>query len=479
MPRSSHGHRLALPALIAFSLTTHSPAAPAWPGTPGFASLWPRGAQAGTSVTLEISGQQLIDPRSILVVSTDKIRCTAISPTSPPTDSRGRSRAEPNSTLSATLEIAPDCPIGLHGLRILTAAGLSDLRIFSVGRLPESSEAESRDAQSDSNGTPDRAEPLPLPATLNGQLALLSSGMESDCFRVTLSKGAVFTAELEAARLNPQDRDDGFEASLSIATPDGKPLVSSGPTPFLLTDPSFPSPPPPTVPTPSPSPPPSRPTPPAGSPTGSTSPPPAAPPPSTLPAAIPALPSRSRSSVSPTPLPPALPSLFPPNPEPSLGSPTRTRLPLTRSASSPGPRSSNPNPTTPRTPPPQSPTAPSLPSPSTGSSPPPATRTRSASPPKKTSVSTSAPSPRLSVPPPTSVSPSPQPTARAPNAATTPPTISSVSSTQAPSAKNSTPPSHGRPPPTGTTSSPSPTPAAWAAPTSSTASNAPPPPTPS
>lgn len=237
MPRSSHGHRLALPALIAFSLTTHSPAAPAWPGTPGFASLWPRGAQAGTSVSLEISGQQLVDPRSILVVSTDKIRCTAISPTSPPTDSRGRTRAEPNSTLSATLEIAPDCPIGLHGLRILTAAGLSDLRIFSVGRLPESSEAESRDAQSDSNGTPDRAEPLPLPATLNGQLALLSSGMESDCFRVTLSKGTVFTAELEAARLNPQDRDDGFEASLSIATPDGKPLVSSGPTPFLLTDP--------------------------------------------------------------------------------------------------------------------------------------------------------------------------------------------------------------------------------------------------
>jgi hypothetical protein len=239
MPRSSHGHPLALPALIAFSfsLTTHIPAAPARPGTPGFASLWPRGAQAGTSVTLEISGQQLIDPRSILVVSTDKIRCTAISPTSPPTDSRGRTRAEPNSTLSATLEIAPDCPIGLHGLRILTAAGLSDLRIFSVGRLPELPETESRDAQADSNGSPDRAEPLPLPTTLNGQLALLSSGMESDCFRVTLTKGAVFTAELEAARLNPQDRDDGFEASLSITSPDGKPLVSSGPTPFLLTDP--------------------------------------------------------------------------------------------------------------------------------------------------------------------------------------------------------------------------------------------------
>jgi hypothetical protein len=235
MPRSSHGHRLALPALVAAVSSLH--AAPVFPGTPGFASLWPRGAQAGTSVTLEISGQQLIDPRSILVVSTDKIRCTAISPTSPPTDSRGRTRAEPNSTLSATLEIAPDCPIGLHGLRILTAAGLSDLRLLSVGRLPELPEAEPRDAQSDSNGTPDRAEPLPLPTTLNGQLALLSSGMESDCFRVTLSKGTVFTAELEAARLNPQDRDDGFEASLSITSPDGKPLVSSGPTSFLLTDP--------------------------------------------------------------------------------------------------------------------------------------------------------------------------------------------------------------------------------------------------
>lgn len=239
MPRSSHGHRLVLPALVAAvsSLAPSLHAAPVFPGTPGFASLWPRGAQAGTSVTLEITGQQLIDPRSILVVSTDKISCTAISPSAPPTDSRGRSRAEPNSTLSATLEIAPDCPVGLHGLRILTAAGLSDLRLLSVGRLPESTEAEPRDAQTDSNGSPDRAEPLTLPTTLNGQLALLSSGMESDCFRVTLTKGTVFTAELEAARLNPQDRDDGFEASLSITSPDGKPLVSSGPTPFLLTDP--------------------------------------------------------------------------------------------------------------------------------------------------------------------------------------------------------------------------------------------------
>ena len=52
---------------------------------------------------------------------------------------RGRSN---DNQVKATLKIAPDCPLGLHDLRLRTATGLSELRTFSVGALKEVAEVE-------------------------------------------------------------------------------------------------------------------------------------------------------------------------------------------------------------------------------------------------------------------------------------------------------------------------------------------------
>jgi hypothetical protein len=191
----------------------------------------------GTTAEVELTGSRLGDPRGILAVTTDRIRCTAIRAAEPKVDSRGRRRDEPDSRAIAVLEIAPDCPPGLHGIRVQTAGGLSELRLFAVGTLPEIMEAEDRDATADSNGAPPSAEALTLPCTLNGQLAQLATGMESDCFRFHLRSGELCTAELAAARLASQEREDGFEASLSITGPNGEAIASAGATPFLLTDP--------------------------------------------------------------------------------------------------------------------------------------------------------------------------------------------------------------------------------------------------
>lgn len=217
------------------SVAAQSPQA--WPVIPGFTSLWPRGAKAGSTVEIELTGSRLGDPRGVLAVTTDRIRCTGIRPAEPKVDSRGRRRDEPDSRAIATLEIAADCPSGLHGIRVQTAGGLSELRLFAVGTLPEIMEAEDRDATADSNGTPATAEPVTLPCTVNGHLAQLPAGMESDCFRFNLRQGELCTAELAAARLASQEREDGFEASLSITGPNGETIASAAATSFLLTDP--------------------------------------------------------------------------------------------------------------------------------------------------------------------------------------------------------------------------------------------------
>ena len=52
------------------------------------------------------------------------------------------SRSSTTTASRAKLKIAPDCPLGLHDLRVRTATGISELRTFSVGALKEINEVE-------------------------------------------------------------------------------------------------------------------------------------------------------------------------------------------------------------------------------------------------------------------------------------------------------------------------------------------------
>ena len=229
--------RAALCLLAAVCGHARAQQAASWPGIPALSSLTPRGGQSGATVKVEFTGSRLRDPRSVLCVTTDRIRCTGITVAEPEADSRGRRRSEPDSRVVATLEIAPDCPQGFHGLRVQTAGGLSDLRLFCVGRLPEAMEKEAPDATTDANGTAQTAEALALPSTVNGHLGQIAGAVESDTWRVTLRKGQVLTAELAAARLASQEREDGFEASLTVRNAAGEVIAQAGAVPFLLTDP--------------------------------------------------------------------------------------------------------------------------------------------------------------------------------------------------------------------------------------------------
>ncbi len=93
-------------------------------------------------------------------------------------------------SIKAKVNIAPDCPVGEHALRVWTASGISELRTFFVGRFP-SVEAK------ESNRDADHAQPIPLNVTVNGVI----KSEQTDWFSVDVKKGQRLTVEVEGMRL--------------------------------------------------------------------------------------------------------------------------------------------------------------------------------------------------------------------------------------------------------------------------------------
>src|SRR5947207_13063777 len=103
-------------------------AQPARAASPSLGGLTPRGAQRGTEVEVVLSGGQLDDAQEVLFYETgiEVAKLEVVNPT----------------TVKALFKIAPDCLLGSHRLRLRTATGISDLRPFLVGALPEIAEKE-------------------------------------------------------------------------------------------------------------------------------------------------------------------------------------------------------------------------------------------------------------------------------------------------------------------------------------------------
>ncbi len=92
--------------------------------------------------------------------------------------------------VKARIAIAPDCRLGMHGLRIRTATGITNLHTFSVGALPEVAEVEPND---------DFAQPqkIGLDMTVSGVV----KNEDVDYFAIEAKKGERITAEIEGLRL--------------------------------------------------------------------------------------------------------------------------------------------------------------------------------------------------------------------------------------------------------------------------------------
>lgn len=87
---------------------------------PRLLTMMPMGGQAGTSVEVSITGENIEDVIE-LQFSTPKITAKPVA------------GAENKFTVS----IAADAPLGVHDARVMSRLGISSARAFSVGRLPE------------------------------------------------------------------------------------------------------------------------------------------------------------------------------------------------------------------------------------------------------------------------------------------------------------------------------------------------------
>jgi hypothetical protein len=99
-------------------------AEPTLPAAPVVESVRPHGGQRGTEVVVQFRGQGLADLQGLLLCQPGLtvVQCSA---------------GDQSDRCSITLQIAADCPLGAHPVRLRTSAGLSNLFVFAVGALPE------------------------------------------------------------------------------------------------------------------------------------------------------------------------------------------------------------------------------------------------------------------------------------------------------------------------------------------------------
>ncbi|MBI3278489.1 MAG: PPC domain-containing protein [Acidobacteria bacterium] len=168
---------------MAFLLLLTTAAAAATP--PLIRDLKPRGAQRGAAVQLVIRGDGLTPGARI--ETTIPGSATPLVPAT--------TAMRPNTELVWLVELRKDAPAGLYPVRVITEGGLSNVALFAVGMLPEVEEKE-KDTPKPGNGTIERAEAVPAPVVVNGEL----TGPDVDVYRIDAKSGERLVFEVEARR---------------------------------------------------------------------------------------------------------------------------------------------------------------------------------------------------------------------------------------------------------------------------------------
>lgn len=151
-------------------------AATASAGTPLLNAIRPMGAQRGTEIEVTLSGDRIGDAQEILFYQPG-ITTTALEKVD-------------DKNVKAKFKIDPEARLGFYDLRLRTATGISDLRGFSVGAMPEVAEVEP-------NNDFDAAQPIKLNTTVNG----VAENEDVDYYVIEAKKGERITAEVEGIRL--------------------------------------------------------------------------------------------------------------------------------------------------------------------------------------------------------------------------------------------------------------------------------------
>ena len=177
---------------------------------PVLKALEPRGGQQGKAFTLTLAGEQLTSGAELITTLPG-----SVSRLSAPPDT-----AEFDSQLFFLVQLKPDAPVGLYPIRVRTDQGLSNIQLFSVGTLPETTEEESllkQPSEKANNDSIARAQKLALPVTVNGTLA----GPDLDYYRFNAKAGEKWVCEVEARRAG-----SGIDPAFKILDATGTEILS-------------------------------------------------------------------------------------------------------------------------------------------------------------------------------------------------------------------------------------------------------------
>jgi hypothetical protein len=149
---------------------------------PSLGAIRPVGGQRGSEMEITLSGARLGDAQEIIYyqagISTVSLK-----------------KVDDNN-VRAKIKIAPDCPLGLHDVRVRTATGISELRTFSVGALKEVNEVEP-------NNDFKAPQAIPMNVTVTG----VADNEDVDYYVVDAKKGERISAEVEGLRLGISEFD--------------------------------------------------------------------------------------------------------------------------------------------------------------------------------------------------------------------------------------------------------------------------------
>ena len=183
---------------------------------PALSSISAQGAQQGQNVEVILTGKNL-DTATAVWFSGSGITAEIRQETQQAAvlfNGTGISGQVPTDVrLVASLTIAPDAPLGVQQIRIVTPYGVSNAQNFVVGNLPEVNENEATEKAEMSNA-------LELPVTVNGVIASID---DKDSFSFNLKKSARLICEVMAQRIGSP-----LDSYLVLRDPNGAEVANSG-----------------------------------------------------------------------------------------------------------------------------------------------------------------------------------------------------------------------------------------------------------
>jgi hypothetical protein len=149
------------------------------PQAPTLKQPFPLGMQRGTTLDLTLTGTNLADPTGLWLDFPAKV-------TIPTENNNGKDPTK----LLVRIEAPKDAPLGFHSLRLATAKGMSNLRLFCIDDLPQVLETAG-------NNSKDKAQPVTAPCVVVGK----ADAELNDYFKVAVKAGQRLSFEVLGRRL--------------------------------------------------------------------------------------------------------------------------------------------------------------------------------------------------------------------------------------------------------------------------------------